>query len=387
MKKLLVCINNLEIGGIQKSLIELLKQINRRYDITLFCINPIGEYIRDVPEGVRLISANRCLFATELSLEESGRKGFICFFTKFICSAFSRIFGKRFPAYVVTSFLQKKIGVFDVAISFSQPLGDKNFSNLTNEFILYGCKADRKITFVHCDFRNYGGNTAYNRMLYSKFDCIAAVSDSVAKKFLSVNPSLEDRIYTVLNCYDYGVIEMLSNDNPIEYSEEISIITVARLSAEKGFLRCLPVFAKLKEKDFDVVWHIVGSGPLKERIEREMAFYHLQGGVVLHGKQVNPYRFMKNATILLVPSFHEAAPMVFNEAMALGLPVISTDTTSAKEFVEAHRIGWVCENNEMGIYSTLLDVIENKKYLETKKNMRKPANDMALEQLINVLEG
>lgn len=387
MKKLIICINNLEIGGIQKSLIGLLKQINNRYNITLFCINPAGEYIKDIPQNVKFVSAGKFLLASELGLKEARRRGFICFATRILCLIFSKVFGKRFPACAVTSLLQKKLGTFDVAISFSQPLGNEHFATLTNEFVLNCCNANTKITFVHCDFQDYGGNTAYNRMLYSKFDCIAAVSDSVAKKFLSANPTLAHKTRTVFNCHDHNEIETLSGNNPVIYDEKIPIVTVARLSSEKGILRCLPVFTKLIESGFDVVWHIVGDGPLREEIEREIAFHHLQERVILHGEQVNPYRFMKNATILLVPSFHEAAPMIFDEAMTLELPIVSTDTTSAKELVEARGIGWVCENSERGIFDTLHNIIKNEKYLEVKGDIERPVNDIAIEQFINVIGG
>ena len=387
MKKLLICINNLKIGGIQKSLVGLLKQISNRYDITLFCINPVGEYVQDIPQNIKFVSADRCLLASELSLKEAGSKGFVCFITRVLCSAFSKVFGRRLPTYILTSFLQKKIGTFDIAISFSQPLGDKHFAILTNEFVLNCCNANTKITFVHCDFQDYGGNTAYNCMLYSRFDRIAAVSDSVAKKFLSVNPVLADKTYTVFNCHDHDEIKMLSNNDPVIYGEQIPILTVARLSSEKGLLRCLPVFTRLKENGFDVVWHIVGDGPLKGEIERGIVFHHLQGRVILHGKQINPYRFMKNAAILLVPSFHEAAPMIFDEAMTLSLPIVSTDTTSAKELVEARGIGWVCENSGRGIFDTLLDIIKHRKYLATEENSERLVNDIAIEQFINVIGG
>ena len=45
---------------------------------------------------------------------------------------------------------------------------------------------------------------------------------------------------------------------------------------------------------------------------------------------------MINADYLLVPSLHEAAPMVFDEANILGLRIISTNTTSAKEMIDEH---------------------------------------------------
>ena len=78
------------------------------------------------------------------------------------------------------------------------------------------------------------------------------------------------------------------------------------------------------------------------------------------GEQKNPYRYMLNADYLLVPSLHEAAPMVFDEANIIGLPIISTNTTSAHEMV-ADNGGIVCES--FGEIENIL--------IELKKNINK----------------
>ena len=70
------------------------------------------------------------------------------------------------------------------------------------------------------------------------------------------------------------------------------------------------------------------------------------------GEKVNPYAYMKNADYLLVPSYHEAAPLVFDEAKCLGLKIITTDTVSAKELVGTDY-GIVCENEDSALRNVL----------------------------------
>jgi glycosyltransferase involved in cell wall biosynthesis len=82
----------------------------------------------------------------------------------------------------------------------------------------------------------------------------------------------------------------------------------------------------------------VGGGPEKSRLEAKVKALGMEGRVVFESEQLNPYRYMAGADYLLVPSLHEAAPLVFDEAHALGLPVISSDTLSAREMLSPEDI-------------------------------------------------
>ena len=80
--------------------------------------------------------------------------------------------------------------------------------------------------------------------------------------------------------------------------------------------------------------------------------YQLDSRVMLLGEQSDPYQYLIQADWLLVPSFHEAAPMVFDEAMLMGIKVITTNTTSAEEMIGCEQ-GIVCENSTDGIVRVL----------------------------------
>jgi glycosyltransferase involved in cell wall biosynthesis len=67
---------------------------------------------------------------------------------------------------------------------------------------------------------------------------------------------------------------------------------------------------------------------------------------------------MIGADYLLVPSLNEAAPMVFDEAIVLGVPVITTNTTSATEMI-GNQYGIVCENSQEGLVSALRALEKN----------------------------
>ena len=117
----------------------------------------------------------------------------------------------------------------------------------------------------------------------------------------------------------------------------------------------------------------MGDGPQKLVLEKKIVNYHMENCVLLLGEQENPYRYMLNADYLLVPSLHEAAPMVFDEANILGLPIISTNTTSASEMVASSGI-LVESFNELKI------ILENLEKAQLEKQVIR-TNIMQIEQL------
>ena len=378
MKKILIVINNMNIGGIQKSLLELLKALSRcpEYDVSLFCCKAQGDFLSQIPENIKILPENAYAQATEMALAECKRLGKKYYVLRMMSVLWSKYFTKALPSAVLCKLVGRIGEEYDVSISYSQPIGDHDFCNLTNEIVLKCTHADRKITFVHCDFGSYGGNTKRNRRLYRKFDRIAAVSDSVGKRFGEILPELSEKIQTVYNFCDCGEIERLAQIDPPVYTKK-TFVTVARLSKEKGILRSIAAFDRIKREGHDFEWHIVGGGPLKGAIEEEIARCSLEENIILEGEQLNPHRHVKNADYFLLPSFHEAAPMVFDESVTLGVPVLTTATLSAVEMIEKRGCGLVCENNEEAIYGMLLRVISGDERINVTY---KPNNDVCMEQ-------
>lgn len=378
MMKILIVTNHMQVGGIQKSLLELLKALSncKEYDVSLFCCSATGAFLDQIPKQINILPENQYARVTEQALSECKKQGKKYYVYRMLSSLWSKCFTKSLPSVILCKLIGKIGEKYDVAISYSQPIEDHAFCNFTNEIVLNCVEADKKITFVHCDFGSYGGNTKRNRKLYKKFDRIAAVSESVGKRFAEIVPGVSEKLQTVYNFCDCRHIEQLAAQDSIVYDRK-AFVTVARLSQEKGLLRCIPIFHKLKKDGFDFEWHIVGGGALKNVIEKEIAYYSLEHNIILEGEQLNPYRYIKNADYFLLPSFHEAAPIVFDESFTLGVPVLTTKTLSAVEMIEKRGIGLVCDNNDEAIYDMLYRVISgNEKFNIASK----PKNEVCMEQ-------
>ena len=243
---------------------------------------------------------------------------------------------------------------------------------------------------LHCDYAQCGIDTIYSGELYQHFDKVCAVSEGVRDIFLSRVPECSEKTYVLHNCHDFYKMANLASENTIEYDKSVlNIVTVARISKEKGHLRALDALFKLKEEGAKFCWHIVGDGDMEAEMKKRVSEYNMSRNVKFYGSTDNPYRFYVNADLLLMPSYHEAAPMVFGEAEFFRLPVLATKTTSTEELITDRNLGIVTENTDEDLYTGLHYIFENPDIITKIKNLDRevPSNSQALSEFYKVIEG
>ncbi|RUT03109.1 amylovoran biosynthesis protein AmsD [Dulcicalothrix desertica PCC 7102] len=106
------------------------------------------------------------------------------------------------------------------------------------------------------------------------------------------------------------------------------VVAMGRLLPQKGFDILLSAFAKIAHLHPDWQLLILGKGELYDELEEMKENLGLSGKVVFVGVINNPFAILKRAKLFVMSSRHEAFPMALGEAMACGLPVISTDCHS-----------------------------------------------------------
>jgi glycosyltransferase involved in cell wall biosynthesis len=387
-RKIIFVNNNLKSGGVARSLVNLLKEINKDYEITLLLFSKVGELVHEIPSNVKVIESNSLFKYLAISNTESKSK-ISDFIIRAILASITKVFGTAI-SFKLILLSQRVIGDYDYAISFLQGAGKKVFYGGCNELVLKKINAKTKIGFIHADFLSGDINTTNNRKNYKLFDKIVTVSEGCKANFLAVLPELEGKVYVVRNCSDWIDIQIKGGIDPVQYdSSYFNIVTVARLSPEKGIDRAIESIYKLVNEGYRVKYHIIGDGIEKKRLEGLISDYHLFDFVSFYGDQFNPYRFMKNADLFLLPSFHEAAPMVFDEAKILNLPVLTTETTSTSEMIMSVNAGWVCNNSVNGIKSSLRYILENiDEVKKVKANLARKnySNKTSIAQLDVVLK-
>ena len=382
-KKILIVNNNMHIGGVQKSLVNLLGAIHDKYDVTLMLFNEIGDYLSDIPEDIKVTAVKSHYKYFGMSMVES-RVSLVSFLARNFYAVLAKALGRKY-AIALMNLTQKKIKGYDVAISFLQNSRSKSFYGGCNDFVL-DCVVDapRKVTFLHCDYIKCGANTVENAKQYAKFDVIATCSDGCGKVFVNAVPELAGKTVTVRNCHDFYSIKALADQAQVDMNPDyINILTVARLSHEKGVMRAIDAIASLGEEKEKIRYYIVGDGPEQVEIKKKISELNLSHIVTMCGALSNPYGYMKAADILLIPSYEEAAPMVIDESASLGTPILSTLTSSADDMIAGRDIGWICDNSTEGIALKLKFLIKSPEVIAEQKQKMSNAtynNDEAIEQ-------
>lgn len=371
-KKMIIVCNNMHIGGVQKALVNLLWNIREQYNVTLLLLFEGGDYLQEFPPEINVITVRSAY--RFLGMLRSDAHGIIEKIGYGFFAAISRLFGRKYAISLI-KFGQHQLDGYDVAISYLHNAGDKAFFGGCNDFLLNHISAEKKIAFLHCDYSLSGANTPDNNQTYNQFDVIAACSKGCADTFLKVNPELAKKVVVVPNCHRFDDIQDKAKSAGVVLSDKkLNVVTIARLGKEKGVERALMAIANLGAKKDMLHYYVIGDGVQRKRIEQIVAEHGLAECVTLCGMLHNPYGYLKAADLLLIPSYSEAAPLVIGEAACLGTPILSTETSSAREMVEQSGYGWVCENSVEGmcdaLHSLLCDdnaLYSVKRHLSAKK--------------------
>ena len=364
-KRILIVNNNMHIGGVQKALVNLLKEIASEYEVTLLLFYKGGELLRDVPENVRIITACRVLRGWGATREDAG--GLRLQLSRAFSAAITRAAGRKWICRILFPF-QKKLRGYDVAISYLHSGNDHVFYGGCNEFVLRCTEAEKKISFLHCDYEKMHAGSRYNASIYQKFDAIAACSAGCREAFLAVFPELKQKVQVVRNCHDYKRLQQDAAQAPVVLPKtSVNVLTVSRFGREKGVLRGVQAAADLQRAGKRLRYFIIGNGAEYPQAAAMVKQLGLETSVTLLGEMLNPYGYLKAADVLLIPSFSEAAPMVIGEAASLGTPVLSTRTSSAEEMILCSGYGWVCDNTQVGITEGLERLLANPEILKSHR--------------------
>lgn len=358
--KAIIVIDNLYTGGIATSLYNFLHYSRTYFDIDILIFNEDLLDFSRIPEDVKIIKADKRLKILGLSQKETKAWSKFYAIKRFFCVLCSRIISGEF-ARKILFYPVKKIGTYDLAISFAQDNAWKSLSKGCIDFVVKKIEAKRKATFIHCDYSNYGGYSPKQERMLSKLDDVICVSESCKKSFSTKFPALETKCRVIENFTNTEQVLSMSTAYQTGFEKEQYFVSVCRLSEEKGLVRAINILGDLKRKeDIAYKWVIVGEGPERKNIEQAIKLNALENIICLVGNKNNPYPYIKYAKCLILVSFHEAAPMVFGESSILGVPIFSTETCSARELITQRGLGMVVKNSYDGIYNGFVNLfVEN----------------------------
>lgn len=397
MSRIFIATYDMEIGGVERSLLQLLKQLNyEKYEVDLLLYRHQGDFFHLLPKQVHLLQEFSSMATFRQSIIETIQK-------KHMLLASVRLLAKwqtqwkslhardeEWGYYQMqqigkysSPFLPTMDKTYDVAISYLWP----------HHFVAYKVKAKKKIAWIHTDFSSLHIDTNEDEKVWRLFDHIIAVSDACREAFLTVYPQLANKVMVMENLISPTFIQELSEEmveNPILLDHRFTIVTVARLSKAKGIDIAIQAMKIVKEKGYhNIVWYVIGFGGDEKELTQLIQGCHLESQFILLGKKVNPYPFMKACDLYVQPSRYEGKAVTVSEAQILAKPVLLMNYPTAKSQIRVGVDGYIAGNNPEELASSIIQLYEHpEERARLSRNCQRTnfSNEAELEKLHAICE-
>ena len=354
-KKSLLFVNgHLNTGGIEKSLVDLLAVIDyERYDVDLLLFNGLGDYYDLVPKEVRVISvdvrhAYGVFWGTLINNLKRGAYSLVYY--RFI-SLLSRLIGDR--VYALLRPILHIRSSYYCAIAYR--------TGFCASIVAYSVRAKKKYCWWHNGHVVFTKSTIRNTAkIWNHYSGIVAVSYGCKRKLVQHFPKLADKIYVMYNVLNGPLIHKKSDPQPEEYASSLfNIVSVGRLSPIKHFDNIVYVASALSQRVSGFKWFIIGDGPEKDNLRTLIEMEGLSDRVILLGKRINPYPYIKYADFLVHTSYYEAHCTTILEAMALKTPCVVTRTVIPQDYIKDGENCIEVERNPQALYEGVIEMINN----------------------------
>lgn len=331
MKKILFITGPLNGGGAERVLIDILRHL----DYGECCVDMLqvaagGVLIDEVPSGVNVLTAWRGY--------TPGYK---------MALAASRCLGRH-------GLLRRRMETilagkhYDVAISAMEGIPAKCHAMITNI-------ADRNYSWVHCDLDTFRyetavfSNEAEEVNAYNSMTAVICVSNDAEQAFKRRFADVTSNVITIYNPIDTDKIADMASKKIIS-NNCFTIAVCGRLTYQKRLDRVVSLAVKFKEHHIPAKIQIIGDGELRDDLQTQCLKMGVADYVEFVGYVRNPYPYIKSADMLLSTSGYEGFSLVLCEAMALGVPVISTKTAGPCEILDNNRYGLLCDHDDESIF-------------------------------------
>lgn len=358
MEKLRIAfiLDTMSIGGIPKALIPYMEELVKCADVTLILENSKGELQDKVPSQVYQIVIPRRGLEGGLR-NDASRGSILSCATLFLLNLWNGHVTKRWVKN--NSLIAEHNGqlideIFDCAIAFH----GMNISNIVRT--IYNVNATVKIAWIHGDHPFTDKHKEDVSELYQKFDYIFFDSLICEKNFLKDFPEVKGKAvvsHPMINENEILALSKEATDAPLE-SGYLSILTVGRISEEKGQDMIPEIIMKLRGLDIPFRWYLVGDGPDTDRI-KALARDKNCNELIFCGSKKNPYPYIAACDIYVQPSYSEAYSITAFEAATLGKAIVITNVAGATELLRADEdavvVAPTVEEIGAGIQKLMLD--------------------------------
>jgi len=300
------CITDLDPGGAEKALVQLVLGLDRRYwDPFVVCLSGRGALADELEQGG---VETRCLQAVGLRSV-----------TRFW--ALVREFRRRRPQLVQTYLFH---------------------ANLVGRLAAAVAGVPRVVSGIRVAEQRYVSRLWWDRWTQRLVDRHVAVSQAAARFSVDTGRLQPDRVVVIPNGVDTQRLAAVAPRSPVSWglpAEARMILFAGRLDDQKDPLLLLEAVQEVLDHLPDVHLVMAGSGPLHEVLQQRIASAPTRPRMHLLGQRSDVPALLRSASCFVLPSRWEGMPNAVLEAMAAGCPVVATRVEGSTEILDHDRCG------------------------------------------------
>src|SRR5690625_80796 len=309
-KNIMFMVINMNVGGTERALLNMIAEMPKdQYHITIFMLENYGGFLHFIPdhvtvkfledyEGIKSL-LNKPPKESILNLLQEGHmiKSLRLLYI-YLVSKITKNNGFLFK-YILKDFpsLTTK---YDIAVAYAGPM------DFISYFVVNKIKSKRKIQWIHFDVTKIGFNINFVKKTYNMFDKVFVVSREAKNKLVELVPSLKKKTEVFLNTISPHLInEEVKKGIGFKDKDEFTglrILTVGRLSSEKGQDLAILALVKLIRDGYDVKWYCLGEGSARDNYEHLIKVHNLGDKFILLGSDQNLYPYIDYRDIYLIPA-------------------------------------------------------------------------------------
>ena len=177
----------------------------------------------------------------------------------------------------------------------------------------------------------------------------------------NVTESIRERYHlkSVLSIYNGTDLSRYHKKQSYSFHPKMRIINVARLDAQKNQKRLIDAFHIVLGKFPDIELILVGEGDLREELEKQVLEKGLKDSVFFEGMQEDIPGYLYESDIFCLSSDYEGMPMTLIEAMASGLPIVSTAVGGITDMLQNERSALLTKLSTKEMADALIRLLED----------------------------
>lgn len=222
--------------------------------------------------------------------------------------------------------------------------------------------------------------------LYALADGICTVSQAASLDLARFSGLPSTRVQTIYNPFDLMRIGALAAETPdhpwLAVGQPPVVLAIGRLVPQKDFSNLILAFKQLRTTHIARLL-ILGEGEMRASLDDMVAQHGLESDVQFPGFVENPYSWLARSKLFVLSSIWEGLPGVLIEALACGVPVVSTDCPSGPdEILQGGRWGRLVPVGDVGaLASAMAQTLDTP--LQQHPNVRQRAADFEQDRAVD----